>query len=1156
MASIQAANHAAIDYDLLRREGIRHIQRLAAGRWTDHNTHDPGLTLLEALCYALSDLAYRTRYALPELIGAEQENRLRSAYGPEQMLPGAPLNLPDLRKYLLDLPDNTEARIEALEESNPRLFYHPYDSAIRLGTPITGAEAINIAGLYRVRVRIPDDNKAALETALKATRPLCGYWTEAAVMQPESIKINIDLEIAPEVSLPEQLAAQAFQAIATVLAAAPVFQPRAESLRAGTPVEDLYEGPLLQRGVLDGTRLPPKRNFLRASDLIHVLMDLPGVRAVRDVQMGDTKEHWLLPLNADQYPTLKEDSTITLYQGSVSQRFKKPTIIPKADEFFPVNAALAPVAGRDRRIGHYHSIRHHLPALYLLDTEHLPDDPRRRAPVKQLGAYLIFFEQLLADYLAQLEHARVLFDYTGEANHSYAVQVLKGVPGALPLLGKEEGADEAVFIQAFKATLQAWANPDSSNRLNRLQDHLLARFAESFTDYALLVGATNERVLRDKRAFLKDYPIFSRQRGTGFNLWQPDARSGLEHRIARQLGLPWPPPADPTDQTFFLVEHILLLPVPQDTTGADPDEYWLTEVPQADPYSRQLTYVFLADSARFPEANNKFETYKQFVELTLHRETPAHLVYNCLWLDKDAFTTFAAAYQAWRTALNNAEGLNNHAYRVARDRMLDLLVQKVTNTTSKFLIGWANPILDLDIEVPIVPPYVEGENIVIKNSQPGVIYSLLTRKGESIPDYKGKPAQGNGSSLMLLLPSLSKDTTFLVKAIKEIVLLDKPRIAEGFLRQKVRVRVGLDLKIPFEAIEKEIAFDKTAKIRLTRSQAQVIYWLVDDQDKVVSVDDIMGSQGNPIVLESVKLEEDTVLRVKARREFEKTVTEGFIEGSLTIRVRPNPTLPVKAEPLVVEYRQSAKVSVSGTQASAGYGFYFRRLADTEFIYTEMPAKWDKTTIANSIAPLIYPSNGGIPDGFNPVSKPLPLTAGNGGELSFDTPALEEDTRLLVFAKKVGHDQGVVLTESVAVLVMPNLKVKAELELTEIPAGSKAVVSIAPPQPGVRYTLLRKGGTGARASLYFHNTIVGDPGRDGVGVSRLEADFVVGEVIKPPLLLETPPLEADTELEVIAEKVHTGLAGVLQSTLFVKVTGTGKKQAETPPKKRAPRKPKS
>ncbi len=52
-------DHPALDFDFLRQEGIEHIQRLAGHRWTDYNHHEPGITILEQLCYALTDLAYR-----------------------------------------------------------------------------------------------------------------------------------------------------------------------------------------------------------------------------------------------------------------------------------------------------------------------------------------------------------------------------------------------------------------------------------------------------------------------------------------------------------------------------------------------------------------------------------------------------------------------------------------------------------------------------------------------------------------------------------------------------------------------------------------------------------------------------------------------------------------------------------------------------------------------------------------------------------------------------------------------------------------------------------------------------------------------------------------------------------------------------------------
>ena len=60
------------EFSKLREEGMQHILELASAIWTDYNVHDPGITTLEMVCYALTDLNYRV--ALPvENILAFQE---------------------------------------------------------------------------------------------------------------------------------------------------------------------------------------------------------------------------------------------------------------------------------------------------------------------------------------------------------------------------------------------------------------------------------------------------------------------------------------------------------------------------------------------------------------------------------------------------------------------------------------------------------------------------------------------------------------------------------------------------------------------------------------------------------------------------------------------------------------------------------------------------------------------------------------------------------------------------------------------------------------------------------------------------------------------------------------------------------------------------
>jgi hypothetical protein len=52
----------------MRQKGLEYIQLLGSKFWTDYNIHDPGISILEALCYALTDLGYRTSLDIKDLL--------------------------------------------------------------------------------------------------------------------------------------------------------------------------------------------------------------------------------------------------------------------------------------------------------------------------------------------------------------------------------------------------------------------------------------------------------------------------------------------------------------------------------------------------------------------------------------------------------------------------------------------------------------------------------------------------------------------------------------------------------------------------------------------------------------------------------------------------------------------------------------------------------------------------------------------------------------------------------------------------------------------------------------------------------------------------------------------------------------------------------
>ena len=58
------------DFHQLRREGLAHLEATASAAWTDYNSHDPGITVLEAFAYALTELGYRAGFDIGDIIAS------------------------------------------------------------------------------------------------------------------------------------------------------------------------------------------------------------------------------------------------------------------------------------------------------------------------------------------------------------------------------------------------------------------------------------------------------------------------------------------------------------------------------------------------------------------------------------------------------------------------------------------------------------------------------------------------------------------------------------------------------------------------------------------------------------------------------------------------------------------------------------------------------------------------------------------------------------------------------------------------------------------------------------------------------------------------------------------------------------------------------
>lgn len=644
-----------MDYASLRQEGILQLERMAGGQWTDVNAHDPGITILEQLCYALTDLGYRTAYEIPDLLADGGGDPYDSLHPPAEILTCRPVTPADLRRLVLDVEGVENAWIEPLGEDTLPLYYHPDRDELSLSPDPPPAEPVRLKGLYRVLVEAtdppPGDLQANVVRRLHENRGLCEDFAEITVLGLQKVQIDASIEIGMVDDI-GRLWSDIVQKIANAISPPVLFATLDDMLRAGKSVDEVFDGPRLDRGFVTDEVLEhaARRTAINTSDLVHAIMDIPGVRAVGRLRVADddgktwdddTKvvEDWSLGVHPDRVPRLHlEGSRIALLREG--KKVSIPSGVQPALPAAPLAVAgtsnpLAEPVGRDRNVRKYWSVQHHLPALYGVGETGLPGSatPERKALAKQLKAYLMFFDQLMANYLEQLAHVKDLFSLDSPVTQTYFAQRLDQ-----PGLGLEALRDPA---QDERETLLAslGQDPDSGatsplelERKGRFLNHLLARFAEAIEDQGT---SEAEDLAARKQVFLRQYPRLGGARGTGFDYLAPAAaasRSGLEERLRLQLGLT-------PDEVFLVVEHILLRPTEGDENQGLP---LLAEALKRDPYSHQMTFVFNGDAGRFVD-----DDFKALVLRTIRAETPAHLTPYVTWMAGADWMDFQTAHGEW-----------------------------------------------------------------------------------------------------------------------------------------------------------------------------------------------------------------------------------------------------------------------------------------------------------------------------------------------------------------------------------------------------------------------------------------------------------------------------------------------------------------------------
>lgn len=715
-----------MDYHAMRKAGLEYVQKLSGKIWTDYNLHDPGVTILELLCYALADLGFRTSFKMPDLL-TQSDNTASEAslIPPHEILSSAPITIEDYRKLILEnVPGVKNVDFvkfnDIIQYANRKFVLNGrYKVLVELDKELNfDAEytkrcrdivARNANGQFEKSDKdIRAYYKSYIKNLLAKHRNLCEDFTCVEFVKEIPVCVCCHIEVKPYSDL-KKILSEFYQKLEEYVSPSLKHYSLQEMLEKGKTLDEIFQGQNPKYGFIDRDELISykRKKVLYNSDVINILMSIDGVISVPHFQFMEVE---------DEYKTsvTKSEHSISLVDNdSAAWRFcdiKKNRIIweingidfPNPEEielegkadFKRYDIKLNKPEGKYRKTDVYYSIQNFFPKNYKLGTEGISsfESESRKAERMQLKAYLMFFDQLMGDYLMQLSSFSKMFSHQDYENaRTYFTKVLtnKEIVDVESLLikYKEEDGIYVDYINGEQKTYSEVVEDEKvkQDRYSRVLDHLLARFNEKFVDYSLFKINEDRKInedskltmsddqirinsINDKVWYLDNYPKYSANRSLGVDYTEDWALTSLERLILSKLGIDrlrgqanclateQSKKASATYDKYFglhIIEHPLLSLIYGNNTTVDSPYRFLDlsldksrETKSADSYSMQVTVV-VPGWLKICEDR----IFRDIVEKTIRQEIPAHISAKICWISHDMMKKTEDAYKKYLSSL-------------------------------------------------------------------------------------------------------------------------------------------------------------------------------------------------------------------------------------------------------------------------------------------------------------------------------------------------------------------------------------------------------------------------------------------------------------------------------------------------------------------------
>ena len=519
----------SIDFIALKEHGVSKLQTLSGNNWTDYNLHDPGVTILETLCYALADLAYRAGFDINDILYTPANRKLgNSLYLPHEILTTSPLSLLDFKGLILDI--EGVKNCEIIPAANHHVIPGSFDIRLEIHPDFDDGDTRKII-------------KKDIFDVLNLNRPIGIVFDKINFLEFDLLGLNIDIELTEDIDSKKIFSAILIE-IQNYLSPEVKFKSLEELVDKQIPIDTIFTGPLLKNGFLLDEEIKEHqlRKQIFSSDIMSLLMKLNGVAYVKDLKIigsDDIEYNWIYNVSQGKVPRIDSSKTKFIFRYKNMIVFESKS---KSIELFNntklnhhsshTRNRIKEIAGVEKNLSKYFSIQNDFPATYGIGDKGpaAGSSPEKLGAIKQLKGYLMVYDQIMANFLSQLNYVKYLFS-TEDIQNSYAVQLIDDIPG-IEFLYKQFIENYYVNFNSFddKVSIRReWINFLESNReklkneiqesfeskedflirRNKVLDHLLARFGIDTLKLEMLSEMDATESIKYKLDLLRNFPKLS-----------------------------------------------------------------------------------------------------------------------------------------------------------------------------------------------------------------------------------------------------------------------------------------------------------------------------------------------------------------------------------------------------------------------------------------------------------------------------------------------------------------------------------------------------------------------------------------------------------------------------------------------------------------------